>query len=858
VTKVALRGLLGRRLRTFLTALAVVLGVAMVAGSYVLTDTLLDAASALESTSYDRVDAAVAAKQAFKPSSDNGSPELKPVPESLVAKVRAVPQVQVASGEISDQAQLIGRDGKVIGGSGGPTFATGYDTSNPELTGLSPFELKSGRFPQKRGQIAIDASTAEDKHYKPGDTIKVAARGPAQPFEVSGVVTFGNVKSIGNATLAVFTLREAQALFKREGKVDTILVRGRKDVSKKQLVSALKAAMPPSVTVESAKSQDRFDIGGLKDFLNILQKILLGFGAVSVFVGAFIIFNTLSITVAQRTKEFALLRTLGASRRQVLRSVVLEAVVIGLLASVIGILVGIGLAKGLNALFEAVGADLPKTSTVLKSRTIIVALIVGVGVTVAAGLSPALQATRVAPVEALREGMATRKRSRWAPYVAAGTTVIGVILLSYGMFAGGLDIGARLASIGLGCLVLFFGVALLSQRVVRPLASVLGRPAQRIGGAAGRLARENSMRNPSRTATTAAALMIGLALVTFVAILGQGLRSSYGASLDKQLDANYVLTAEDDFSPFAPEAARAAASAPGVTAAAQLREDQVKAFGDKTTIDGVDPTTWSRVYKFNFTKGSATALRTPERPAAVVTKQFADDHKLTLLKSFRTISPNGSRLELLVTGIDDRPQFNPLGLAKITISDSLFRANFTTTRPRYAFIDMSGGTSPGNAGKLKQALAPFPGTKLRTQAKFKKDSEAQITQTLSILYVMLALSVIVSLVGIVNTLVLSVFERTRELGMLRAIGMTRRQVRRMVRHEAVIVALIGAVLGIAVGFFLSALVVGALSSEGVVFAVPVGTLIAFLIVAILAGMAAAILPARRAARLNVLEALQYE
>jgi putative ABC transport system permease protein len=836
----------------------VVLGVAMVAGSYVLTDTLLGAAKALESTSYDRVDAAIAARQAFKPSSDNGQPEVKPIPESLVRRARSVPKVLAASGEITDSALLVGRDGKVIGGSGGPTFATGFDANDPAVASLSPFEIQKGRFPQRRGEVAIDASTSQDKHYKPGDTIRVAARGPARAFRVSGVVTFGKVKSIGNATLAVFSLRQAQSLFKREGKVDTILVRARKGVSQKELVASLRRVMPATAQVETAKSQDRFDIGGLKKFLNIIRDVLLGFGAVAIFVGAFIIFNTLSITVAQRTREFALLRTLGASRRQVLRSVVLEAVVIGLIASVVGILAGIGLAKGLNALFSAIGADLPKTGTVIKPRTLIVALVVGVGVTVVAGLSPALQATRVAPVEALREGLTQKPRSRWAPYVAAVTTAIGALLLAYGMFASGIAIATRLATIGLGCLVLFIGVALLSQRIVKPLASTLGRPAQRLAGAPGRLARENSMRNPSRTATTAAALMIGLALVTFVAVLGQGLRSSYGSSLDDQLDASYIVTGEDNQTPITPEAARAAASAPGVTVASAVREDQIKAFGNKTKIDGIDASTWGRLYKFDFTKGSDGPLRDPTRQAAVITKRFAEDHGLSVLKSFKAVSPNGRRLELVVVGIDNRPEFNPLDLAPVTVSNGLFDESFPTTRPKTLFIDTQRGPSPAHTATLKKTLAGFPGTKVRTEAAFKAKAEKDINNLLGILYVMLALSVIVSLVGIVNTLVLSVFERTRELGMLRAIGMTRRQVRRMVRHESIIVALIGAVLGMAVGFFLSALVVGALSSEGVVFAVPVGTLIAFLVVAVIAGMLAAILPARRAAQLNVLEALQYE
>jgi putative ABC transport system permease protein len=577
-----------------------------------------------------------------------------------------------------------------------------------------------------------------------------------------------------------------------------------------------------------------------------------------VFVGAFIIFNTLSITVAQRAREFALVRTLGASRRQVLRSVILEAIVIGLIASAVGVLVGIGLAKGLNALFEAIGGDLPNTGTVFKTRTVIVAFVVGVGVTVVASLAPARQATRVLPVEALREGaVPKRKESRRAPYIAAATVVLGALALAYGMFAGDVSIGGRLASIGLGVLILFIGMALISRRIVRPLASAIGQPAQRLAGAAGRLARENSMRNPSRTATTAAALMIGLALVTFVAILGQGLRSSYGSSLDDQLDTSYVLTAEDGFSPFAPEAAEAAARAPGVTVASQLREDQVKAFGKTMTIDGVDPRTWGRVYNYDFTKGSDAALRDPGRRVAVVTERFAKDHDLSVGERLGALTPNGRRLSLIVVGIDKRPQFNPLGLANITISRGLYDDTFATRRPRYAFIK-TGSTGGQQTAALRRSLAGFPAAKLQTQEAYKKDSEKDITDLLGILYVMLMLSVIVSLFGIVNTLVLSVFERTRELGMLRAIGMTRRQVRRMVRHESIIVALIGAVLGMAVGFFLAALVVGALSGEGVVFAVPVGTLIAFLIVAIVAGILAAILPARRASRLNVLEALQYE
>jgi putative ABC transport system permease protein len=859
VTKTALRSLLTRRMRTALTALAVVLGVAMVTGSYFVTDTMLSAANGLESASYKGVDAVVAARAAFKIDTNTGTSDLQPIPAALVPRVRSVPQVQEASGEITATAQLVGRDRKVIGGENGPTFGVGFDARSPAAASLSPFQLKAGRFPSGPGEVAIDAGTAQDKHYSVGDTIGATGRGPVKQFKVVGTATFGSVKSIGNATAAIFSLGEAQKLFKKPGQVDSILVKGRSGVADSELQAAIRGVVPASAEVQSATSQDRFDIGGLKDFVGILQKALLAFGGISLFVGAFIIFNTLSITVAQRTREFALLRTLGASRRQVLRSVVLEAIVIGAVASVIGIFVGLGLSKGLNAAFTAIGGDLPKTGTVVKLRTIIAALVVGIGVTTLAGLSPALRATRVAPVAALREGeLPARPRSRVASVAAAITTVLGLIGLGYGMFAGGVSVGGRLASIGAGCLVLFFGVALLSRSVVRPLASFLGRPAERIAGAAGRLARENSMRNPGRTATTAAALMIGLALVTFVAVVGQGLRSSFGSSLDDQLDTSYVVTAKDGFSPFAPEAAQAAGTTKGVTVATDLKEDEVRAFGKTMTINAIDQATFGRVYKFNFTHGSAAGLRDPRAQTAVVTKRFAKDHHLSFGERFEVLSPNGARLHLGVVGIDDRPPFNPLGLANVTISSALFDRTFPTHRPRYLFIDTRNGPGAAQMQALKASLDPFPDAKLQTQAAYKKKAQKDIDSFLGLLYVLLALSVIVSLVGIVNTLVLAVFERTRELGMLRAVGMTRRQVRRMVRHESVIVALIGAGLGMAVGFFLAALVTAALSSEGITFSVPVGTLVAFVVVAILAGMAAAILPARRASRLKVLEALQYE
>ena len=859
MTKVSLKGMLGRKLRTALTAFAIVLGVAMVSGSYVVTDTMLNSADDLEAASYEGVDAVVSGKQAFDVDTNVGFNEPEPVSEQLVETVRAVPDVAVAAGEVMDDANLIGRDGDVIGSDGGPTFAVGFDASQPGAAALSPFQFESGRFPQGPGEVAIDAGTAADENYAVGDTIGVAARGPAQEFEVVGVMTFGDVESIGNATAAVFYLPQAQEMFRKEGQVDSVLVSGREGVTPEDLRREIAPVLPASAQVQDATEDDRFDLGSFKDFLGIFQKILVAFGGIAIFVGAFIIFNTLSITVAQRSREFAMLRTLGASRRQVMGSVILEALVIGLIASVIGILAGLGLAAGLTAIFKSLGIDLPDSGTVFALRTVIVSLIVGVGVTTLAGLAPALRATRVAPVAALREGaVPLGRRSRWASYVAAAVTILGVAALANGMFVGGLSVAERLGSIGGGVVLLFVGVAMLSRRIVRPLASFLGRPAARLAGAAGSLARFNSMRNPGRTATTAAALMIGLALVTFVAVLGEGLRSSFGQSLDDQLDAQYVVTAQDDFSPFQPEAGAALRETPGVRVATGVREDQVEAFGDVTPVDGVDPATFAEVYKFEWDPGTDAVLGQLGADGAVITSRFAEDHDLAVGDRIGATAPTGARLELEVRGIDDRPEFNPLGLAPVTISQELFDRTFQQQRERYVFVSTDGAADAATTGALQASLADYPNVKLRTQDQYRKDTEQDIQEFLSLLYVLLALSVIVSLFGIVNTLVLAVFERTREIGMLRAVGMTRRQVRRMVRHESIIVALIGAVLGLALGVFLAVLVTVALANEGVAFALPIGTLVAFLIVAVIAGVIAAILPARRAARLNVLEALQYE
>jgi putative ABC transport system permease protein len=859
MTAVAIRGIATRKLRAALSALAIVLGVAMVTGAFIVGDTMKKGADSLSKAAYNGTAAVVTAKTTFDTNTDSNraSPT---IPASTVQQVRKVPGVAVAVGDITSlNSRLIGRNGKTINSGSGPAFGVGIDTHTPGFQQLSPFELQSGTYPTGPGQVAIDAGTAKDKHYKVGQSIGLSTEGGARQMRITGIVRFGGVKSIGGATMAIVDLPTAQAAFGSQGKVDGVLVAAQKGVDPKQLRASLAKALP-QYKVETAAKQDRFTLDGLKSFVNFLQKFVLAFGIVAIFVGAFIIFNSLSMTVAQRSRELAMLRTVGASRRQVMRSVITEALAMGFAASVVGIGVGYLLAKGLNALFTSIGIDLPTTGTIFETRTVIVALLVGVIVTVVAGLGPAMRATRVSPVIALREGadIPAGRFGRRVPIIATVVTLIALALLGYGLFAGGVDATGRLVTLSVGCIVLFIGVALLSPKFARPLAGLLGRPGRRVGGVAGSLARENAMRNPGRTASTAAALMIGIALVTFVAVLGQGMRSSATREIDKQLKADYVVTSTDGWSPLSAQAVAKAGQTPGVQAASGIAQNEVKAYGKKQLVDGVDARTFSQVFQFNWKKGSDATLRNLGPGQAIVPEKYAKKHHLDVGSVLPATSQTGRKVQWRVVGISSPAKFNYLGLDGITVNQATYSTIANSTEQAYGFVKMAGGTNKANTASLKSAVASFPDAKVKTRSQFKDDQTKWINQLLSVFYILLGLAVIISLFGIVNTLALSVFERTRELGMLRAIGMSRRQVRRMIRHESIVTSLMGAVLGMVLGVFLAGLVTIALSSDGLGFSVPVGGLIAFTIVAIVAGMLAAIGPARRAGRLNVLNALQYE
>nr|WP_275402349.1 ABC transporter permease [Streptomyces sp. SID13031] len=909
-----------------MTAIGVVLGVALVSGTFVLTDSISSAFDSIFSENYKNTDAAITGKPAFDVP-DDGTAPAPPFDESLLAKISVLPEVGVAGGAVAGEAQLIGKDGKAAVFGGAPNLGFSIDPDRPEFNTLA---LVKGEWPAA-DQVVIDTQTASKKGFSPGDTIGVQARGEVQPMRISGLVEFGAVSSIGGATLAGFQLPTAQRLFDKPGKLDQILLKAKSGTSPQQLIDAVQKVLPAGTQVRSAEDQAAQDAAGTSGFLTFFRTFLLVFGGIALFVGSFVIANSLSITIAQRTREFATLRTLGASRRQVLNTVVLEALLTGVVAAVAGLFLGLGIATGLFKIFDAAGLTLPNNGLVFRSRTVIVALAVGILVTLLASLRPAWRATRVPPIAAVREG-AKLPPGRFQRYRALGAallTLVGVALVLAGLFVDGLSTGTLLTLLAVGVLLIFVGIALFAARLVRPLAAasdpvargsvlvltilawplfslpywllrrgywgpgsgvkrvggfVLGavlnpvllvvvsamalrrrvsswqpewpaefpgvltdRPATGIGG-------QNSRRDPHRTASTAAALMIGLALVTLVATLGAGIIKPFEDAVDKIFSGDYAVAAQNNFSPLPPTVAAAVAKVPGVEAASSVRAGQGKAFDETIPITAVDsqaPT----VLSFDWKSGSQETLGTLGTDGAIVDDEYATKHNLQVGSQFAMTSVTGRTLQLTVRGIFTPPAGgSPFG--QVTISTATFDAANPQPLNIFTFLKLDGGVTAANTAALDSALSSFPNAKAQTREQFKAAQSDGIKSLLNVLYVLLALSVLVSLFGIVNTLVLTVFERTRELGMLRAIGLTRRQVKRMIRHESVITALIGAVIGILLGLGLASLLAARL--DEVSFAVPTGQLVIFAIVSVVVGIFAAIWPARRAARLNPLEALQYE
>jgi putative ABC transport system permease protein len=853
--KVTLKNLRARKLRLLLTGIAVTLGVAFMAGTLTLTDTVQRTFDDLFGDIYKNTDAVVRTKSAI--SSDQfGGDVHEPVSESLLPKVKSAPLVAAAEGNVAVQyAQLVDSKGDAIGnpGSGAPSLGFVWSDNKD----LNPFRLEpGGRAPRSDDEIVIDKKSADKGDLKIGDRTRVLSQAPPKVYTIVGIARFGTVDSPAGASVVLFTQREAQRAASLPGKFTDISVVGEPGVSQAQLRQSLRDHLrgEHSIEVITGKQLTKENQDQVKKFLNVFRTELLVFAAVSLLVGIFIIYNTFSIIVAQRTREMALLRAVGASNRQVMLSVLGESIGIGIIASLIGLVAGILLSVGLKALLNVVGFEIPGGSVVVKPATIIVSLVVCVVVTVISALLPARAAARVPPVAAMRD-VAIERKTNIARRGVIGLVIgaIGGISMAYGLFGSP---SSAISFVGLGALLTFIATFVLAPILARPAAIVIGAPLPSVKGMTGELARENALRNPKRTARTAAALMVGVALVAFITIFAATAKKSFAAAISDEIKVDYIITSgRFGGSGLSPSLGQSVAKLPEVAASTPIRIGPVKV-GDSTSIvTAADPKAAASMFDFDFKSGSMGDITDQ---GIAISKKYADDHNLKVGDSLKVLFPKGQTVPLRVDGIYKRTDIGGTYIISLNNFEKNQSQQFQLDLQIYARLKPGVSVEQGRAA-IEPLLKPYPNAKLQDEAQFKADQVSSIDTILNLVYALLFLAILIALIGIANTLALSIHERTREIGLLRAVGMSRPQVRSSIRWESVIISLFGTGLGVAVAFLFSWSVVSALSDQGFnhFSAAPV-QIIVIVVLAALAGVVAAIWPARRAAKVDVLRAISSE
>jgi putative ABC transport system permease protein len=830
------RSMLVHRLRLVLTGLAIAIGVAFMSGSFVFSSTLSSSLDSLFAQASTGTDVQVT-HTAPGGSTITGSPA-QPIPASVLAAVRAVPGVAAADGQVTGQAELLGRDGKKLPDSFGVAMSWPADTPFQ-----AAFSNRTGQPPAGPGQVMIDRGSARRGHFAVGDVIGIAIAGHAEPFTITGITGYGSADSIGGGSMAIFSLSTAQQLFGKTGVYDRIVVKAVPGVSATQLRDRVAAVLPPGDEAVTAASASASAAQQINSQLGILRDFFLGFAGIALFVGAFVIWNTFSIMVGQRTRELALTRALGASAGQVFRSVLAEAVIVAAVASLAGAGLGLLLAKGLAVLLSSFGLSLPISGLVLPIAELTVAVGTGIAMTVAASLAPAYRAIRVAPVQALRDP--APEPSRVSPRrLAAGLvlTTAGVAGLLAGTSGGGIGLTAPGAA---GC---FIGVTVLAPLTVRPLASLAAAPLIRLPGQAGRiglLARGNTIRNPKRTSATAAALMIGLAVITGTSVLVSSARATIGQQINAGSRTRFYVQTSNGGTGLSPQLAAAIVRQPGVQAITEVRQTNATVNGAANRkVDGIDPAAIGQFTDLGVTAGQVSAL-----------------------SGTNTIMVSGTGWKL---GQTLQVQFGAYGVYPLRVV-----AIFSNVGPLSGYL-VSNATlaadsgvrtdnvdlvrAPASAhGSIQAALTGYPDAQLLDQSGYIANQTAMLNSLLTLVTAMLILAIVIALLGVVNTLALSITERTREIGLLRAIGMRRGQLRQLVAAESMIISVIGALLGTVLGLGLGAgLAVALTSSQQATVAIPVGQLIVYILATGAAGVLASIGPGRRAARLDMLTAIAAE
>ncbi|HEX6919005.1 MAG TPA: FtsX-like permease family protein [Actinomycetes bacterium] len=844
---VTLKGLLAHKLRLLLTALAVVLGVSFVSGTLVLGDTLNSTFDKLFATAYSGTDVGVRGKSAFKVNvTEGGDPAQSrpPVPVALLDAVRGVDGIREAEGDSSGFAQIVTPEGKVVETGGAPTMGSAWLGDTP----LNPYKLQEGEAPTTAGQVAIDQTTADKNGIAVGDRIQVLTQSGSRAATVTGIVSFGQPGgSLAGATATLFDPATAQQLLGAPGTFYEILAVGDGTVSDDELRDRVAKVLPSSYEALTGDQLAAADSGSIKDALSFFSVFLLVFAVISIFVGSFIIFNTFSMLVAQRSRELALLRALGASRRQVNRAVVIEAFVVGLIGSTIGLGLGVLLSLGLKALVNLFLGDLPTSGLVFRPNTVFWAYLTGIVVTVVSAIAPARRATHIPPMAALRDDVALPAASlRRRAILGSLVLLAGAVSMTAGLVAD-----AGILWVGLGALGVFLGAAMLSPFLSRPVVGGVGNLLPRFWGSTGRLARENARRNPRRTAATASALMIGLALVAAGGVLAASITKSANAIIDKSVGADFIVTTSN-FAPIPGNVADELRGVEGIDAVTSFRSGQAQ-IGDKVvSMQGVTPDTVDRTLQLEIVHGDIGALA---RNEMLVDDHRAEENGWKVGDRVRVVFGRTGPTELVVGGTYADNQI----AGPYLISLQTYEKNYTQKLDQVVAMTVRPDADVAAVRADIEKAAGTSNLEVRDQSEFKDEQRKQINQLLGFILVLLALAVLIAALGIVNTLALSVIERTREIGLLRAVGMGRRQVRQMIRLESVVIAIFGTVLGLALGVALGSALVTALSGEGLnELVIPYGQLALYLVAGALIGVVAAVWPARRAARLDVLKAIYME
>jgi putative ABC transport system permease protein len=848
VLRLALRNALAHKLRFLLTTMAVVSGVAFVVGSFVVTDSLRASVDQLFRDITGGVDVSVRAESNIEA---NGMMLVRGrIDGDLIGVVESVDGVAAAEGSIGGYAQLLDLTGEPVTTTGAPLLGVSWGS----VDALRPATLDQGRAPIGAAQVAIDRGTAVEYGFSVGDRTHVLLASGDQPeVEIVGIFTFGDANNLMGARLTAFDVAVADDLLGEPGKVDSIDVVAEPGVDDETLAQRIGDVLPDgveSVTGAEVAAEAQNAVAGL---LGAFQNVLLGFAGVALFVSAFFINNTFSILVGQRTRQLALLRSIGGTPAQITRSVVLEAVGVGLLASVLGVGFGLLIALALQAILSAAGFGLPPQSLSLAGRTVVAALVVGVGATVLASLAPARRASRVAPVEGMRGELRARRSSMRLRRVAGSVLVIGGGgLMLFGLFVADATT-TTLAALAVGAIAVFVGVAQLGPVVAIPVASVLGRPIAPLFGTAGRLAHANAVRNPERTSKTASALMIGLALVTMVFVVGTSMKRTFSASVEKAVSADFVLSTES-FTGFSPALTEQVAGVTGVEAVTGVRLGRFEFEGSTRDLVAVDATSAGEVVDVDLRSGSFADL---DEDGIFVHVDPAADLGLDVGDQVTVEFPSGGPTSLTVAGIYGDATY----AGNYLIDMERFEAEFPTMPlDLFAFVRLGPNADLEAArGQLEEVVGEFPQVTLDDRAGFRAEQESQFDSLLLAINALLGLALFIALLGIANTLALSVLERTHEIGLLRAVGMARRQTRAMLLAESAMVAVLGAAIGVAVGVVFGVAVTAAMPPSIVDrTAIPFGALASIMAVALACGLIAGLLPARRAARLDVLQAVATE